>query len=98
MVTLSGEIDLACADDLAAFGIATVGSARVQRIVLDLAAVSFLDSTAVGALLRIRSAALDQRKPFALRNPSDAARKVISLAGLNSVLPVELATPPPAPA
>lgn len=89
VLALTGEIDMLRADKLGDLGVGTLQSHNIRRLTVDLAAVTFIDSTGLGALVRMHQAASVQDKHFSLRNPSDAVRKLLSLSGLDALLPIE---------
>ena len=88
VLRLDGRLDMASADALRH----RIGSLVEQghtRIAVDLAHVSFLDSSGLGALISglktTRSAGGDLR----IAGPNDQARLVLSLTGLERVLPAQ---------
>jgi anti-sigma B factor antagonist len=85
VVAASGELDAFVADELqAAFGDASGDS----RIVFDLTAVSFMDSTALGLVVRaVRDV---DAKGGAIRVvlPDGTARRIFEITTLDRVLPV----------
>jgi anti-anti-sigma factor len=88
-VIVVGEVDLNCADDLAAVGVLHLADPAIHSVIVDLAAVTFLDSTGIGALVRIRNAARESGKSLALRNPSDSVMRVLKITGLHTVFAIE---------
>jgi anti-sigma B factor antagonist len=85
VIWASGELDaFAVADLEAAFG--EVGEER--RVVADLERVSFMDSTALGVLVRrvreLREADADVRVVL----PRGAARRIFEITALDGVLPI----------
>ena len=73
-VLVSGEVDMSTADDM--FGVAVRD--RVKAATLDLRGVSFFDSAAIHALVR-----LAERYPGALDViPSPQVRRVLDISGL----------------
>ncbi|HWS31232.1 MAG TPA: STAS domain-containing protein [Actinoplanes sp.] len=73
-VTVTGEVDMATAADM--FRAATPGPAHTA--VLDLRAVTFFDSAAIHALVR-----LADHYPGSLKvHPSDRVRRVLDISGL----------------
>jgi anti-sigma B factor antagonist len=90
VLVLSGEIDLACADDVAEAGVAllhhTPGPAR---IVVDLGAVEFLDSSGLSALLQIRRAAVAQGVEVALRDVTRSVGVLLQLTGVEELFDVD---------
>jgi anti-sigma B factor antagonist len=82
---LAGELDLYNADELrAALGQAI--AAAPSRVVVDLSAVEFLDSTALGVLIEARG----QLGPGGLRlaAPKLETRRALQVSGLDRHLPV----------
>lgn len=53
---------------------------------LDLAAVTFIDSTGLSALMDARAESDRNGWAFSVQHPSDAVRRVVELAGLEHVL------------
>jgi anti-anti-sigma factor len=73
-VVVSGEVDMATADTM----LQTVLREPGRRVTLDLRAVTFFDSAAIHAVVR-----LSQRYPEALTVlPSRQVRRVLEIAGL----------------
>jgi anti-anti-sigma factor len=54
--------------------------------VLDLAAVTFIDSTGLSALMDARAESDRNGWEFSVQHPSAAVRRVVELAGLEHVL------------
>jgi anti-anti-sigma factor len=73
-VTVSGEVDMSTADSM--FAAATPDG--VREAALDLTAVTFFDSAAIHALVRLAA-----RYPDRLEvTPSDQVRRVLDISGL----------------
>jgi len=60
---------------------------------IDLAGVSFLDSSAIGALLESKNAAENAGRTMSLIEKPDGVRRVLAIAGLSDIFSV---TPGPA--
>lgn len=91
VVTLQGELDAHDADRLRELFTDTVSKLagmREPRLVLDLTALEFLDSTVlgtiIGALRRIREAGGD----LAIVLPTTSARRIFEITGLDRTLDV----------
>ena len=86
VVRLAGELDLYNAPELRE---ALVGLAaeRPARLVLDLAEVEFVDSTALGVLIEARSR-MENRKAFLLAAPGFETRRALQISGLDQHLTV----------
>jgi anti-sigma B factor antagonist len=81
VVRLAGEIDLYNAHVVRDTLAATQRDAP-RRLVVDLGAVGFLDSTALGVLVEAR-AALADRRAFLLAAPGLEARRALEVSGLD---------------
>jgi anti-anti-sigma factor len=84
VVKLAGEIDMSNAESLgrAIDGLIDAGT---DRLVVDLAALEFMDSSGIAMLLRV-TADVDT---VHIRNPSNVIRRIIESTGLGDVLRVE---------
>ena len=86
VVTVGGELDLYSSPRLAAeLGALTADAAEV---VLDLTAVTFMDSTALGAILASARLLRDAGGRLSLVAAGAATRKLLALVGVDRVLPV----------
>ncbi len=65
-----------------------VRAETASYVVLDLSGVSFLDSAGVGALVSLFVSRRNQGKVFALAALSPQSTAVVSVAGLQNLLPV----------
>ena len=59
-----------------------------QRVVLDMSGVSFLDSAGVGALVSLFVSRRNQGKEFGLAALAPQAVAVVTVAGLQNLLPI----------
>ncbi|MFE2914376.1 STAS domain-containing protein [Kitasatospora indigofera] len=59
------------------------------KLVIDLAAVTFCDSTGIGALLLARTEADRQGVTLYLANPTQARTRVLEITGIDRTIPVE---------
>ena|SRR5690242_21800045 len=86
VVKLGGELDLYNAPVLRK---ALLEAAREapERLVLDLAEVEFIDSTALGALIEARGS-LPERRGLLLAAPARETRRALQVSGLDRHLPV----------
>jgi anti-anti-sigma factor len=85
VVTAKGEVDAFVADDLTA---AFEQAVEDRRIVADFTAVSFLDSTALGLLVRVVREVDDSGGDIRVVLPEGTARRIFELTTLDRVLPV----------
>lgn len=88
VIVLDGELDLASTGDVweAVRAELEVGAGPV---VLDLQAVTFIDSIGVKLLLDVRKLAADLGRPLSFVRPSEFARRVLRLTGVDRVLGLE---------
>jgi anti-sigma B factor antagonist len=78
VIVAEGELDLVGAPALAA-ALPCDGDGAV---IVDMAAVGFMDSSGLRALLEARQASLEAGRSFAISRPSDAVRRVLELVDL----------------
>ena len=88
LLCLAGELDLS---DVAMLWEAAAGAlnAAPSRLVLDVSAVTFIDSSILGALIRINRSAKEQGASFSLRQPPHVVTRLIHLSGLDEEIEVE---------
>ena len=87
-MTVAGEIDLAVAYELRAMGEMAL-SPFVGTLRIGLAGVTFLDSTAISALVAIRNKADETHHVVILENPSPRVRRILKLTGLDETFTIE---------
>ena len=81
VVRLAGELDLYNADAVRA-ALFEAASDAADRLVVDMAGVSFIDSTALGVLIEARSR-LENRSAFFLAAPGLETRRALEVSGLD---------------
>lgn len=84
-VVLAGEIDLATAPGILAAIMETVRD-EPGTVVVDMAAVTFMDSSGAHMLVQAQAAADDHGVAFAILNSSEACRVVLEVSGLDEML------------
>jgi anti-anti-sigma factor len=84
LLTVNGELDSACAGAFAA-AVATVAN-NGSAAILDLAGVTFVDSAAVDAIDRLRRLFAILELALAVRSPSRAVRRMLTLYRLDGLL------------
>ena len=93
-VTLSGELDVVCADVFRR-KFMDVAEDEPQRVVIDLRGLTFLDSTGLALLLRVNEMSHDLGFGLTMvSSDGDAVNKIFRMTGTNAVLP--LVSEPPA--
>jgi anti-sigma B factor antagonist len=91
VVTVSGAIDLQTRGELLDAGHSAL-EGGAKQLVLDLAAVSFIDSTGIGALVELGHDADDGSANLVLRNPSARVERILEVTGLSDAWPTEYET------
>ncbi|MBM0239468.1 STAS domain-containing protein [Micromonospora sp. ATA32] len=84
VVTLFGELDIAAASPLG--DVLQAAIARAPRVQVDLARVSFIDSTVLNAFVNAHGRATDRGVSLALVNPTSHVRRVLSMTGILPLL------------
>lgn len=87
VVALSGELDLADAPGLASHLITAVAACG-PSIIVDLAALAFIDSCGLGVLVRVLKWARESGGDMALAAPQQQVRRILGVTGLIDVFPV----------
>lgn len=86
-VTLTGELDCASAPALA-MRFAELLAKRPQRLVLDLANVTFMDCAGITPIARARRA-LGPGRPVILRSPAPQVRQLLKITRMDQLLMIE---------
>ena len=86
VVALDGELDAVDAASVADALTSVV--ARDPRIIVDLAALEFIDCCALGALGRVRAQARQAGGDLLLAAPHGPVRRILALTGLSDVFSV----------
>jgi len=81
VVALAGELDLYNANDVRE-ALVGVTSEEPARLVVDLADVTFIDSTALGVLIEARSR-MANRRAFLLAAPGMETQRALEISGLD---------------
>lgn len=90
MLRLAGELDLATADVLREHVRALLGpSTRIDKLVVDLAGLEFLDVTGLGALLEARRKVSATGGTLTLRRPRPMVVRMLSLLSLDEALHID---------
>jgi anti-sigma B factor antagonist len=88
VVVLSGELDLASAPELQR-GLDVLLARPVTAITLDVAELTFIDSSGLGALCRIHEVAHEHGGVLVLRSVPPHARRVLEITGLTGLFRLE---------
>ena len=87
VVSGHGELDAFTAEDLAD-ALAQAGDGSADRLVIDLTRVSFMDSTALGLVVRKVNESLDVGGGARVVLPESSARRIFEITTLDRVLPI----------
>jgi anti-sigma B factor antagonist len=72
---VAGELDLETSTHL--FTSAVFAAEPDERVLIDMAEVTFMDSTAIGVLVRV-----SRERPVQIVNPSEPVRRILEITGL----------------
>lgn len=92
VLKLQGELDMASAPGLGR-ALATALDAAPAMLTLDLAGLTFLDSTGLRVLITASRRASGQGCTFVIRSPNRSVLRTLQLTGVEKLMVVE---PPPA--
>jgi anti-sigma B factor antagonist len=84
-----GDLDLSTAPALAAAVDELLATEDVQRLVVDLAGVDFVDSSGLTSLIHARRRADEADVAFALRAPSARVLRTLELMRLTTIFEIE---------
>jgi anti-sigma B factor antagonist len=85
-LAVSGEVDIAVVETLLADARACL-NADVSELVIDLGGVTFIDSSGLGALVRLRNEATQAEKKIALAQVPPAVVRLFEVTGLTGIFP-----------
>jgi anti-sigma B factor antagonist len=88
LLRVSGAIDVQSRDNLITAGRSML-EFGAKVLVLDLAEVSFMDSTGIGALVELGHDAEDADADFVIRNPSTRVTRILDMTGLSTAWQME---------
>lgn len=85
----SGEVDIAAVARLRPTWLALVDATTPELVVVDLAAVTFMDVAGLGLLVGLRNRQQQHGGRVHLRNVPDRVTKLLALTALSGLFPVE---------
>jgi len=88
-ITLVGELDPATAPQLEEQIDGLLADEAVSRVVLDLAGLTFLDSSGLRVFVTARQSLADRGGELALRAPSANTQRLLDITGLGELISVE---------
>jgi anti-sigma B factor antagonist len=85
-IEINGEVDLACVPELERT-VDRALRAAPERVVVDLRGATFIDSSGIGALLRLRTRAIARQTDMIVMRPSGDADRIFEICGIEGVFP-----------
>ena len=85
---VAGEVDMATADRFEEAITLALVTSQSGRVVLDLHALSFIDSSGLAVLIRAYKAARDQRTALVIASATPRVAQTLSLIGLDRRVPL----------
>lgn len=89
LVVVEGEVDVSNAGELRDVLNAAADEGPAKPITVDLADVSYIDSTGIGVLVGAKNRATQAGTSFVVTNPQRNVARVLSLLGVNKELGLE---------
>ena len=88
-ISLAGDLDPATAPQLDAAIKDAIATDGLERVVLDLSKLTFIDSSGLRVFVTARQALSALDIELTLRSPSVTARRLLDITGLGEILSVE---------
>jgi anti-sigma B factor antagonist len=85
-VVVSGEVDVSNAEDLRVQIDAALADDAVEQVEVDMAEVSYIDSTGIGVLVGAAHRAQEAGRGFKVLNPQANVLRILGLLGVDEVL------------
>ena len=82
VLALDGELDLATVERLAATVKLALAEEMPRHLIIDLAGLTFCDSTGIGGFVTAHEAARDAGVPMRLRNADGLVRHTLEVTGM----------------
>ncbi|CAN5909458.1 anti-sigma factor antagonist [soil metagenome] len=89
VIALAGELDPATAPQLDAEIERVLAEGVVKRLILDLAKLSFLDSSGLRVFVTAREALTSRGGELVLQRPSANTQRLLDITGLGEIISVE---------
>ena len=86
-MSICGELDESCAAQLRVRLDELFEKSGIARVVLDLAGISFMDSTGIGMLIGRYKVLKARNIPLLLSSPQSVVDKLLSLSGIYEIMP-----------
>lgn len=88
VIRLAGRFDFSTHRDFRDAVDRALAAAEAREIQVDLAAVTYLDSSALGMLLLLRDRARSGHRPLALVNATGTVKQVLDIANFAKLFPI----------
>jgi len=85
-IEICGELDLTCVPDLER-AVDRALRAAPERVVVDLRGLTFIDSSGIAALLRLRTRAIARHTDLIVMRPTGDADRIFEICGIEGVFP-----------
>jgi anti-sigma B factor antagonist len=82
IITLAGSLDLQSRTGLVAEGRQAATAEGSTGVVLNLAGITFIDSSGIGAIVELAGASADADISFSLQDPSARVSRILQITGL----------------
>jgi anti-sigma B factor antagonist len=89
IITVGGEVDLDTAHRISEMGLALLIEGALPILVLDLEAVTFIDSTGLGALVELHNASRESGQQLRLRRIPERVQSLLRITGLDALFAVD---------
>ena len=93
VVRVDGRFDFPLHRDFRQLIKTAIENPRISEIRIDMSAVDYLDSSALGMLLLSRQNAISVKKTMTLYRPSELSRRVLEVANFEKLFVITAATP-----
>ena len=87
-IILTGAFDFSVQDNFRQIIDETLNNQKIKDITVDMAAVTFMDSSAIRLLLHLNKKAVAEGKTLTLINCHDPLREIFSIGGFDTVLTI----------
>ncbi|MBC7875595.1 MAG: STAS domain-containing protein [Anaerolineales bacterium] len=88
-IILTGALDFSIQDDLRQIIDETLDHKKIKVITVDMANVTFMDSSAIKLLLLLNKKAIEEDKSLTLVNCRDSIREIFTIGGFDNILTIQ---------
>jgi anti-anti-sigma factor len=89
VLALAGHLDIDTVDELTTPAMTALVDRSIKTLSVDLAEVTFIDSTGIGALISLRATANDVGAQFVLRRPTPRVLAVLRMIKMDTTFTIE---------